>query len=1157
MLWPRCGPSPKAGEHRSGPALAWTLVGGARIGVLGPTTVSMDDRPLPLPPAQRSLLAALVLSGRQGASVEQLIDALWGDHPPRTAERTLHSHVSRLRSMVGVDVERPLPGRYALAAGVMVDVDEFESALARGRLAPTAPEALGEFDAAHRLWRGIPFSDLDDAPGARPERVRLQELRDQLDEMRLEALIASGARDAIARARALVDQEPLRERRWALLMDALYRDGRQAEALAAFQEARQCLIEELGVEPGPGLAEVERAILSHAPPTDRWRDRQVAVPSPRPSALPQSFARLRSRYPLHGRDDELAALVDAWSTVGETQAPALVVIDGEPGIGKTRLLAELAGLVADDGGEVYAARCVEGEIGAFRAIVEAVGAPVTEMIATGGEGSRISTGEDAGVACRRVADCVADQLRSRDGGALLAVDDAQWADASSLRAVRELVTRPRGAMLVVLTVRSTGPPRTGELGQLLCLRDDRAASTVLSLTGVDPESARRIVAHCQERHGREGRAAPIDVVVARSGGNPLHLVELARWRTAADAALPATLVALAQDRLVTLERSSRDLIEAGAVLGETFDAHNAAVVAGLDRDVIPDALHQAREVGLCVGGSPADVQFAHGVTREAVLGSLSAGRRARLEWAAGVTLEGTGTPETVARHLLAGALVGDPDRAARAALTAARDGRDQIDPEPALALLDEAERLVAPSRDHALHTRIELMLTQSQLLARSGDVSAAKSAALRASNLAEPSGDAPRFARCAIGYAELVNAGEPDPAAPALCHEALRQLGDDHPAVSAAVLAALANYHSVVLADPVTALHLADRAMALTPNTDRTTLAETLWARGCAQLGSSDVSARLVTAEALLDHTVPGDRRHVEALRLVAHTTFELGDRRGAQQAVACLGRVGCDHGSWDALLWSEIWRAQFALLDGDLDGAEQITGRVLDDIAGESFYATTLALTQRCHQHLERGSLPVMLPVLESVAETIDLPGVGAMLAAALVQGGELDRARALVERCAAARFDDLPIDQTFTGALARWIDVSLALGELDWARLAARRLAPYSGLLVVFLQGAVCFGAVDHHLGRVAAACGDRRQAERLLRNAELLERTTGAQLALLHTRTELVDLDRRAGRERAVADLRRLYDDAATRGIGRLADSIARRLANEAEAVEEAED
>jgi YVTN family beta-propeller protein len=259
--------------------------------VLGPLEVRSKGKALPLGgPKQRALLAVLLLHANEVLSRDRLIDGVWGETPPSTIGAVLNVYLSKLRKLLGSHgADTPLvtrPHGYMLRIRPeQLDLHRFERLVGEGRDAFTAGNAetaaarLGE---ALALWRGPPLADLAHMPFAAPVIGRLEELRLSALEDRIEAGFALGLHgDLVPELKVLVAEYPLRERLRAQLMVALYGTGRQSEALQAYREARRLLAEELGIDPGPELQNLEKAILVQepalAPPTSRPAIRSAAA----------------------------------------------------------------------------------------------------------------------------------------------------------------------------------------------------------------------------------------------------------------------------------------------------------------------------------------------------------------------------------------------------------------------------------------------------------------------------------------------------------------------------------------------------------------------------------------------------------------------------------------------------------------------------------------------------------------------------------------------------------------------------------------------------------------------------------------------------------------------------------------------------------------
>jgi predicted ATPase/DNA-binding SARP family transcriptional activator len=305
--------------------------------VLGPLEVIVDGAAVPLGgPRQRAVLARLVLSAGRPVATEILVDAVWGERPPRTAVKTVQKYVSYLRRRIG-PVLRTRPEGYQLDAPA-ADATDLESLVASAATAAGPGAAAELLTRALRRWRDEPYPELPDLPAAQAERRRLGELRLGATESLVARRVELGQHDAVVPAiEELLVDHPTRERLWAALMTALYRGGRQADALAAYHRLRTGLVAELGVEPSPELQRLYTRILRHEEPAPPGPGPAPPAAGP-PGNLPP---RLTSFV---GRRAELRALA------GTLVDHRLVTLTGPAGSGKTRLAVELAGrLTRPDG----------------------------------------------------------------------------------------------------------------------------------------------------------------------------------------------------------------------------------------------------------------------------------------------------------------------------------------------------------------------------------------------------------------------------------------------------------------------------------------------------------------------------------------------------------------------------------------------------------------------------------------------------------------------------------------------------------------------------------------------------------------------------------------------------------------------------------------
>jgi DNA-binding SARP family transcriptional activator len=238
--------------------------------LLGPFEVWDGGQPVEIAGVKRrALLALLVLRANEVVRTELLVDELWGERPPRNAAAALHTHVSRLRKTLGADTIARREWGYVLrAAPTEIDLRRFENLVADAE-SLAARERATKLAEALALWRGSPLADLVNEPALHSEIARLEELRLSTLERRIDADLEAGRNaDLVGELEALVAKHPLREHlRWLLIL-ALYRADRQAEALEVYRETRRVLTEELGLEPSPALKELEQAILRQDPSLD-------------------------------------------------------------------------------------------------------------------------------------------------------------------------------------------------------------------------------------------------------------------------------------------------------------------------------------------------------------------------------------------------------------------------------------------------------------------------------------------------------------------------------------------------------------------------------------------------------------------------------------------------------------------------------------------------------------------------------------------------------------------------------------------------------------------------------------------------------------------------------------------------------------------------
>jgi DNA-binding SARP family transcriptional activator/tetratricopeptide (TPR) repeat protein len=360
-----------------------------QFGLLGPLLVRRGEVTLPVAPGkQRAILAALLLSADRVVSLDQLTDVLWGAAPPASARVSVQNHVMRLRKALGdgARIRTHLHGYEIRIDDSDLDVSRFEAHLAAARAAArdgSWDAAAGQAWAGLALWRGEPLADVESDLLATRDVPRLAELRLQAVEVRLEADLHLGRHtEVITELQRLAAAHPLRERLHGLLMLALYRDGRQGEALAAYARARQILVDELGTEPGPGLRELHRQILNGGPAPEPPAQPPAATHPPAPS-VPRQLPAAVSGFT--GRAAELAALTRMLHDATENTGTVVIsAIGGTAGVGKTALALHWAHQVASrfNDGQLYVNLRGFGPSGvpmaaaeALRGFLDALGVP--------------------------------------------------------------------------------------------------------------------------------------------------------------------------------------------------------------------------------------------------------------------------------------------------------------------------------------------------------------------------------------------------------------------------------------------------------------------------------------------------------------------------------------------------------------------------------------------------------------------------------------------------------------------------------------------------------------------------------------------------------------------------------------------------------------
>ncbi|MEU4473476.1 BTAD domain-containing putative transcriptional regulator [Micromonospora sp. NPDC023888] len=724
--------------------------------VLGPLEVEVDTGgPVDLGgPRQRAVLALLLAARGEVVSVGRMIEDLWrGEAPPR-AIASVQAYVSHLRRLLEPSRERRTPARVLVTAppgyairvpSGAVDAGRFETLLVEARAISSADPGRARLllSSGLDLWRGRAYAEFAGEPWAQAEVLRLEELRLGARELLLDAIVRCGdAAEAVSEAEVLTRQAPLREESWRLLALALWRAGRQGDALAALRRARATFVAELGLDPGPALVEVESAILGQ---------RLDLLPPVAATAARVDVGQPVTAEVFVGREAELAALGRA-ADEAVAGGPRVALVSGEAGAGKTSVLARFREALAARDWLVAVGRCPEVEgappawawVEALRQLAEQ--APPGDLVPALTPllgGSAGEPGGDVTAGRFRLHHAVAAWLDAAAARRPVAVvlDDLHAADAETLLLLNSVIELTTGAVLFVAALRpADNRERLADTMAVLARRSPHR----IRLGGLTTAEIETLLGALAQR---PVDAETVAALTERTGGNPFYVRESARLLAAegtlvATSEVPDGVRDVLRRRLSRLPSSAVSVLRLAATLGREADVPTLVDAADTDETSTLEALEAGLAAGLLTEPAPGRVRFVHGLVRDTIYTDLPQLRRTRLHAriAAATRRLAPDDYPALAHHYARAASADTAPLAVDYAIRAAELAERRYAYDAAIEVLGNAVDAAGSVTGDRDALRVDLLGRLLRAQARAGAVAAARQTRARAVDVAVASG---------------------------------------------------------------------------------------------------------------------------------------------------------------------------------------------------------------------------------------------------------------------------------------------------------------------------------------------------------------------------------------------------------------------------------
>jgi eukaryotic-like serine/threonine-protein kinase len=866
------------------------------------------------------------------------------------------------------------------------------------------------------------------------------------------------------------------------------------------------------------------------------------------SAMPPPYQRTEAVFV--GRHDELvelrAGLEDAVTGRGR-----FFLVVGEAGIGKTRLVEELAREAAERGHLVLWGRCWEGEgaapywpwIQVIRAslrsahgeglplVAGGAGAPYLAQLVPelgGLKSAAPSVPPQSEHARFYLFDAVATFLRSRPDQTplVLVFDDLQWADTPSLLLLQFLVHELRDtAMLVVATYREMEARQSPHVADILgaLARDGRH----LPLRGFGEEEVALFI---EGKTGRSASAALVRAVHRETEGNPFFVDEIVHLLVSEgalehrDTSIPPRLPVpqgvreAIRRRLAPLPAPCRDALTLASVVGREFGLGALQRACGLGADALLEVLRPAlgREILVRDPRTAGRYRFAHALIRETIYEDLGAAERARLHWRIGEALEALHqtdpTPHlaTLAHHFLEAVPAGGAEKALTYGTRAARHAEASLAYEDAAVLLERALEVLAEAHPADARERCELLLARGGAQWKAGDGPGARETFRQAADIARRIGDAPLLARSALGFAGegsrllWVRSGVVDQPRIELLEEALGGLGDGDPGLRARLLARLA-INLYWAPEPERVLALSEEAITLARQLgDPRDLAAVLRARWVALWRPETAEERLAIADEIVRLGEQTADRELALLgrrfRIVGF--LEHGDVLAADREIEAWAQIAGELRQPRYLTDLAMWRATRAIMDGRFAEGEEHAGRALElgerepEVEPAMRHAVQMSVLQFHRGHLEHA--------IGAAAPRSYAPAAMLLRCHRIFSWSETGRtaeARRDLRALAKDGFE-LPRDGGWLVYMSLLAAVAAELNDRESAARLYDLLLPYAGRLGIVGAGLACWGSISSYLGLLASALDRVADATRHFEDAAKVHERIGARPFLAWT-------------------------------------------------------